>query len=131
MVKVVNVYPKQAITTTNPPIRTRINRIHMDVKDIRKCIIAGAYVEEVLGDQKIRLNFSNYDKINQIPTNIDTEHPHTEAFKEKVAAKEEVKKEEKKPVDNNKQVVNKPVSNNGKKFVKPEVKEIDKSNKDK
>ena len=48
MIKLVNVYPNAPITTINPPIRTRLNNINMSVEDIRKCLIATAYVEEIL-----------------------------------------------------------------------------------
>lgn len=65
MVKLVNVYPNSPITTVNPPIRTRMNNINMSVEDIRKCLIATAYVEEVLSGRKtIALDFSNYNKNN-------------------------------------------------------------------
>ena len=65
MVKLVNVYPNAPITTVNPPIRTRMINVNMSVEDIRKCLIATAYVEEVLsGRRTIALDFSNYNKNN-------------------------------------------------------------------
>ena len=67
MIKLVNVYPNAPITTINPPIRTRLNNINMCVEDIRKCLIATAYVEEILDGRKtIPLDFSNYDKDNDL-----------------------------------------------------------------
>ena len=67
MIKLVNVYPNAPITTINPPIRTRLNNINMSVEDIRKCLIATAYVEEILDGRKtIPLDFSNYDKDNDL-----------------------------------------------------------------
>ena len=67
MIKLVNVYPNVPITTINPPIRTRLNNINMSVEDIRKCLIATAYVEEILDGRKtIPLDFSNYDKDNDL-----------------------------------------------------------------
>lgn len=65
MTKLVNIYPNGPITTINPPIRIRLNRISMDITDIRKCLIAKAYVEEILdGNKTIPLTFENYDKDN-------------------------------------------------------------------
>ena len=65
MVKLVNVYPNSPITTINPPIRTRMTNVNMSVEDIRKCLIATAYVEEILsGRRTIALDFSNYNKNN-------------------------------------------------------------------
>lgn len=65
MVKLVNVYPNAPITTINPPIRTRMTNVNMSVEDIRKCLIATAYVEEILsGRRTIALDFSNYNKNN-------------------------------------------------------------------
>lgn len=65
MTKLVNIYPNGPITTINPPIRIRLNRISMDTTDIRKCLIAKAYVEEILdGNKTIPLTFENYDKDN-------------------------------------------------------------------
>ena len=67
MIKLVNVYPNAPITTINPPIKTRLNNINMSVEDIRKCLIATAYVEEILDGRKtIPLDFSNYDKDNDL-----------------------------------------------------------------
>ena len=45
MVKLGNVYPNKPISTINAPSRTRMTNVNMSVEDIRKCIIATAYVE--------------------------------------------------------------------------------------
>ena len=71
MNKVVNIYPKYAITTVNPPIRSTVYRVTKSTSEIRNCIIARAVVEEILPDgSTITLNFSNYDKDNT-PSKID------------------------------------------------------------
>lgn len=65
MTKTVNIYPNGAITTLNPPIRSRVLGVTKSVAEIRKCIIAKAIVDEVLpGGKTVRLDFSNYDKDN-------------------------------------------------------------------
>ena len=65
MTKLVNIYPNGPITTINPPIRTALTKFSMDVADIRKCLLANAYVEEILnGSKTIQLTFENYDKDN-------------------------------------------------------------------
>lgn len=66
MKKIVNIYPFSGpITTVNPCIRVAMKKVRKDTKDIRKCIIAGARVEEVLDDGRvISLNLSNYDTDN-------------------------------------------------------------------
>lgn len=81
MIKLVNVYPNAPITTINPPIRTRLNNINMSVEDIRKCLIATAYVEEILDGRKtIPLDFSNYDKDNDlIPAEVIKVTPEEKA----------------------------------------------------
>ena len=65
MTKTVNIYPNGAITTLNPPIRSRVLGVTKSIAEIRKCIIARAIVDEVLpGGKTVRLDFSNYDKDN-------------------------------------------------------------------
>lgn len=67
--KVVNVYPNKAITSINPPIRSKVMKVTMPITNIRKCIIERAIVDEVLPDGRtIRLDFTNYDKDNSIKT---------------------------------------------------------------
>lgn len=74
MTKLVNIYPNGPITTINPPIRIRLNRISMDITDIRKCLIAKAYVEEILdGNKTIPLTFENYDKDNDDAKDVKEE----------------------------------------------------------
>ena len=48
MKKKVSIYPKTPITSTNPPIRVPIEKVTKEVRDIRRCIIAGAKVFEHL-----------------------------------------------------------------------------------
>lgn len=62
MKKRVNIYPRFPITSTNPPIRGVVKNVTKDVSDIRKCIIAGAKVEEIgPNNEVILLNLRNYD----------------------------------------------------------------------
>lgn len=66
--KKVNIYPKNAITTITPPIRTTVKNITKPISDIRKCLIARAYVEEVLPDgDLVVLDFTNYNLDNTKP----------------------------------------------------------------
>ena len=63
--KKVNIYPRGPVTTTNPPIRGVIKGVTKPIQDIRKCIIAGAKVEEIFeGGKVVLLNLSNYDLDN-------------------------------------------------------------------
>lgn len=64
--KKVNVFPiRGPITNVNPPIRVPVKNILLPIADIRKCIVAGAKVEEILTDKKtIVLNLQNYDQDN-------------------------------------------------------------------
>ena len=65
MKKRVNIYPRGPITTTNPPIRVPVKNVTKDTKDIRRCILAGAKVEEVLDNGVVvLLNLNNYDVEN-------------------------------------------------------------------
>ncbi len=65
MRKRVNIYPRRPITSVNPPIRSAVKGITKDVQDIRKCIVAGAKVEEVINSSTtIVLNLNNYDRDN-------------------------------------------------------------------
>lgn len=62
MKKRVNIYPRSPITSTNPPIRGVVKNVTKDVSDIRRCIIAGAKVEEIgPNNEIILLNLRNYD----------------------------------------------------------------------
>lgn len=73
MNKRVNIYPiKGPITNVVPPIRIALTGVSKDVKDIRKCIIGGAKVEEIVGDTVVLLDLNNYDLDNGgIYTEID------------------------------------------------------------
>lgn len=64
MNKRVNIYPRGPIVTVNPPIRVPVKNVTKDIKDIRRCIIAGAKVEEITKDGIIVLNLQNYDLNN-------------------------------------------------------------------
>ena len=65
MRKRVNIYPRRPITSVNPPIRSAVKGVTKDVQDIRKCIVAGAKVEEVINSSTtIVLNLNNYDRDN-------------------------------------------------------------------
>lgn len=64
MNKRVNIYPRGPITTVNPPIRVPVKNVTKDIKDIRRCIIAGAKVEEITKDGIVVLNLQNYDLNN-------------------------------------------------------------------
>ena len=80
MNKRVNIYPRGPITTVNPPIRVPVKNVTKDIKDIRRCIIAGAKVEEITKDGIIVLNLQNYDLNNgeaaeEKPTYVDSMKP--------------------------------------------------------
>ena len=80
MNKRVNIYPRGPITTVNPPIRVPVKNITKDIKDIRRCIIAGAKVEEITKDGIVVLNLQNYDLNNgeaaeEKPTYVDSMKP--------------------------------------------------------
>ena len=65
--KRVNIFPRGAITTVVPPIRTPIHKVTKKIKDIRLALLAGARVEEILPDgSSILLNINNYDKDNTV-----------------------------------------------------------------
>lgn len=77
MNKRVNIYPRGPITTVNPPIRVPVKNVTKDIKDIRRCIIAGAKVEEITKDGIVVLNLQNYDLNNgeaaeEKPTYVDS-----------------------------------------------------------
>ena len=61
MDKKVNIYPRWTITGVNPPIRIPVRNVTKDIKDIRKCILAGARVEEITPNGIVLLNLQNYD----------------------------------------------------------------------
>ena len=65
MKKRVNIYPRGPVISTNPPIRGVVKGVTKDISDIRRCIIAGAKVEEVRPDgQIVLLTLRNYDMDN-------------------------------------------------------------------
>lgn len=90
MTKMVNIYPNGAITTINPPIRSRVMRVIKSTEEIRQCIIARAIVDEILSNgDTVRLDFSNYDKDNE-PSPVEAAvSAAKENVKEEVPAKEE------------------------------------------
>ena len=80
MNKRVNIYPRGPIVTVNPPIRVPVKNVTKDIKDIRRCIIAGAKVEEITKDGIVVLNLQNYDLNNgeaaeEKPTYVDGMKP--------------------------------------------------------
>ena len=76
MKKRVNIYPRGPITTTNPPIRVPVKNVTKDTKDIRRCILAGAKVEEVLDNGVVvLLNLNNYDVENPGTISAPPEKP--------------------------------------------------------
>lgn len=99
--KKVNIYPKNPITSVNPPIRTAIRNVTKPISDIRRCIIEKAYVEEVLPDgETIVLDFTNYNKNNFHIKEEKNEsvNKYAETFKSNVSKqpiKEDVKQETK------------------------------------
>ena len=63
--KKVNVYPRGPITNVNPPIRVPVRNVLLPIADIRRCVLAGAKVEEILPDKTVvKLNLHNYDQDN-------------------------------------------------------------------
>ena len=80
MQKLVNIYPIKPILNVNPPIRTRVLQITIDTDMIRKCLISGAIVEEILNGGKTKtLTLSNYDKDND--TKVEEYTPAVEESK--------------------------------------------------
>ena len=80
MNKRVNIYPRGPIVTENPPIRVPVKNVTKDIKDIRRCIIAGAKVEEITKDGIVVLNLQNYDLNNgeaaeEKPAYVDSMKP--------------------------------------------------------
>ncbi len=72
-IKEVNVFPKYGpITTVNPPIRVAIKNALQSIENIRRCIAAGALVEEVLDGENLVLDFTNYDADNRSGQPIKT-----------------------------------------------------------
>lgn len=68
--KKVNIYPRSPITAVNPPIRVPQTNVTKSIQDIRRCVIAGAKVEEVLSNGTVvLLNLNNYDRDNE-PTSV-------------------------------------------------------------
>lgn len=63
MKKLVNIDSPAILYVLTPPLKGVINKIEMDVKNIRYCITKGAKVEEVLKDGSVvRLDLDNYDR---------------------------------------------------------------------
>lgn len=71
--KRVNIIPRGPIITVIPPIRTTLRNVSKPIADIRKCILAGAKVEEIIDTNgtTIELNLQNYDLNNapELPAN--------------------------------------------------------------
>ena len=97
MKKKVSIYPKTPITSTNPPIRVPIEKVTKEVRDIRRCIIAGAKVFEHLEDgSKVELNLNNYDMNN---SNTQQEESEEEAKVEVTEKKASLKTDESNEVE--------------------------------
>lgn len=85
-IKEVNVFPKYGpITTVNPPIRVAIKNTLQSIENIRRCIAAGALVEEVLDGENLVLDFTNYDADNRSGQPVKTVE-----VKEEVAVEDKV-----------------------------------------
>ena len=85
-IKEVNVFPKYGpITTVNPPIRVAIKNALQSIENIRRCIAAGALVEEVLDGKNLVLDFTNYDADNRSGQPVKTVE-----VKEEVAVEDKV-----------------------------------------
>lgn len=85
-IKEVNVFPKYGpITTVNPPIRVAIKNALQSIENIRRCIAAGALVEEVLDGENLVLDFTNYDADNRSGQPVKTVE-----VKEEVAVEDKV-----------------------------------------
>ena len=99
-IKEVNVFPKYGpITTVNPPIRVAIKNALQSIENIRRCIAAGALVEEVLDGENLVLDFTNYDADNRSgqpvkPVEVKEEVVVEEKLEEAAPVVEEPKVEE-------------------------------------
>lgn len=68
MDKVVNIKSSNVLYIFTPPMSGVFNNQKMTTGDIKNCILQGAYVEEVLSDGRtIRLDLTNFDKVNELP----------------------------------------------------------------
>lgn len=101
-IKEVNVFPKYGpIVTVNPPIRVAIKNSLQSIESIRRCIAAGALVEEVLDGENLVLDFTNYDADNRSgqpvkPVEVKEEVVVEEKVEEAAPVVEEVVAEESK-----------------------------------
>ena len=97
MKKTVNIYPSRPIITVNPIIRGVVKAATKDTDTIRKCLIAGAKVEEILTSGRlVRLDMNNYNKDNE----VSVAEKKVEEPKKEEKAEEPVKPESAEP-DNN------------------------------
>ena len=65
MIKRVNVRTNTAIRNIEPPIYRSRDDIKLSTRDIKMCLLHGAYVYEILNDgSTIRLNLNNYNREN-------------------------------------------------------------------
>lgn len=128
MQKLVNIYPIKPILNVNPPIRTRVLQITIDTDMIRKCLISGAIVEEILNGGKTKtLTLSNYDKDNdsKVEEKPVVGEPKVEAPKveESVKSQQQFKKFNKYNNNNNRRHVEAPKVETPKVEEKPVVEE--------
>ena len=65
--KVVNIYPTNGpITNINPPIRVVTRRTYKVLEDIRRCLVFGAMVGEIMPDgSELMLDMTNYNNDNR------------------------------------------------------------------
>ena len=76
MIKRVNVRTKTEIRNIETPIYSNRENIVMNTKDIRTCLMRGAYVYEIFDDGSVlRLNLNNYNKENTRPAPVVEQEP--------------------------------------------------------
>ena len=83
MIKRVNVRTHTEIRNIATPVYSNKQNITMNTKDIRTCLMKGAYVYEILDDgSTLRLDLNNYNKENNKSTpviNLDKEQEVVES----------------------------------------------------
>ena len=71
MIKRVNVRTNTEIRNIETPVYSNKQNISMNTKDIRTCLMKGAYVYEILNDgSTLRLDLNNYNKENNVETKV-------------------------------------------------------------
>lgn len=100
MKKLVNIDSPAILYVLTPPLKGVINKIEMDVKNIRYCLTKGAKVEEILADGSVvRLDLDNYNKVTELksvakpknkPVEKKVEPAKTEPLKQEVIPEQPV-----------------------------------------